>query len=283
MRIFILILLLFLFTPSAAIAWERSLTCNGEDGVVCKPDQISHPLFWKKGCVPIYLNEEGTPNVNFSVLQSTVSKSCKSWSNVVCTYLTLQYAGLTNEDRVGFNPYSDENANILVFRQTDWVHNKAIIALTTVTFDHNTGEIVDADIEFNAQQFQFSTNTQPDATSVDVENTVTHELGHVIGLAHSYDIDATMFPYSSGADTSKATLGDDDIEAVCAIYAGSPKPCPKAPPYFEKPPYAMNEKPDVACSVTAWNATQDSSLFLGLLLVGAIVGRRLRKTHKPWG
>src|SRR5262249_37990000 len=63
--------------------------------------------------------------------------------------------------------------------------------------------------------------TDPNQTGcvrIDVQNTVTHESGHSIGLDHTPDPNATMFATAPEGETSKRTLGADDIQAVCHIY-----------------------------------------------------------------
>ena len=66
----------------------------------------------------------------------------------------------------------------------------------------------------------------------DLRNTVTHESGHMLGLGHSADVNATMFASASTGETSKRTLADDDIAGICAIYPTGMKAqtCGDAPP-----------------------------------------------------
>ncbi len=137
-----------------------------------------------------------------------------------------------------------------------WDHSgSSIIALTTTTYRPSTGEIIDADIELNAWDgnpgtfgnavgFYFTcvdpspgTVTSCPATpsnccsapgvsgclAMDVQNTVTHEAGHFIGLGHTPVSGATMFASAARGETSKRSLAQDDIDGVCAIYpAGKP-------------------------------------------------------------
>lgn len=116
------------------------------------------------------------------------------------------------------------------------------LALTTVTFDQNSGEIFDADMELNgwngsltAPTGEYFTCAPPgsgtcvnpfgDASCIqfDVSNTATHEAGHMLGLDHSLDTTATMAATASPGATDKRTLAADDINGVCSIYpVGAP-------------------------------------------------------------
>lgn len=55
---------------------------------------------------------------------------------------------------------------------------------------------------------------------VDFLSVAIHELGHSMGLAHSYTADAVMFPYYRGG-TSGHTLQYDDILGMYELYCES--------------------------------------------------------------
>ncbi|PHU28495.1 hypothetical protein BC332_00588 [Capsicum chinense] len=57
--------------------------------------------------------------------------------------------------------------------------------------------------------------------AVDLESVVTHEIGHVLGLAHSSVKDAVMYP-SLSPRTKKRDLKLDDVEGVQALYGSNP-------------------------------------------------------------
>ena len=71
--------------------------------------------------------------------------------------------------------------------------------------------------------------------NVDLLTVAAHEIGHTLGLAHSNDPDALMYPSYSGP---RRFLGADDIAGVQALYgvASAPQPAPQAPPAGATPP-----------------------------------------------
>ena len=121
-----------------------------------------------------------------------------------------------------------------------WDKGDNVIAVTTTTFNRTTGQIYDADIELNgaahgngSSAFVFTANDGPPCSSpsqtgcihYDIQNTVTHEAGHSIGLDHSLKESATMYAFAPEGDVAKRSLDTDDSDAICAIY---PKGAPTA-------------------------------------------------------
>ena len=76
------------------------------------------------------------------------------------------------------------------------------------------GRIVRAEISLNEEHFEWSTN--PGVGESDVQGVVTHEVGHAIGLGHSFYRDATM--YWTGGDVVLRTLSADDERGTRYLY-----------------------------------------------------------------
>ncbi|MFC1609349.1 matrixin family metalloprotease [Myxococcota bacterium] len=115
--------------------------------------------------------------------------------------------------------------NIIYFITSDWTEktlaDSHTVALTTNLFVIDTGFIVTADLEFNAEHFQWRTPasgcTEGADNCYDVESVALHEAGHVVGLNHVMCADAVMFPHGSGTE-ERLALTPHEIDALCSIY-----------------------------------------------------------------
>lgn len=82
-----------------------------------------------------------------------------------------------------------------------------------------------------------------DTQNVDLLTVAAHEIGHNLGLDHSNDPNALMFPSYSGPHRS---LGNDDIAGVQSLYglAAQPAESPEVPPQDATPPTSANTDSD---------------------------------------
>lgn len=95
-------------------------------------------------------------------------------------------------------------------------------------------ETIAGDMHFNTAE------TWRVGSGIDLFSVALHEAGHALGLGHSDDPDAVMYPYYKLA----AGLTSDDIAAVQALYgtpSGQSAPPPAAPP--SSPPSAPPSSP----------------------------------------
>ena len=82
----------------------------------------------------------------------------------------------------------------------------------------HSGEIIEADIEFN-DYYLWSTATSTPSGRYDVQTVALHELGHWLSLEHSADQEAIMYAYYMG---TQRTLHADDIAGIRHIYGTAP-------------------------------------------------------------
>lgn len=228
------LVLAVLAMPRSAQAFCRSTT-NLEfvptDETPC--DTAGKPLFWASRCVEVRVDRTASSQANLATIRTTTATALAKWANVACDpcgatgqpSLVVTEAGPTDCE-FGVNK-DGPNTNVVVFRDSAWTHDPGMLALTTVSFKRDTGEIIDADIEVNSDITVQKISTgaaNPDA--FDLESILTHEAGHLVGIAHSPVADATMRPRYDKGDLSLRDLAPDDVCAVCAAAPpGRDAPC----------------------------------------------------------
>ncbi len=161
------------------------------------------------------------------------STSLATWEAVTCGGSPLGvHVNVMSERSTCTEPlYRDNgpNANVIMF-VTDWgarMYDPAAFAVTTVWHRKSTGEILDADMEINERRGPYgicpAAGCSDAMRTVDLQDVVTHELGHYLGMAHSTDPEATMYFQAAAGETTKRDLAPDDIAGICNIYpAGTP-------------------------------------------------------------
>lgn len=194
-----------LAVPSPAFSWTQSKSSQGVG------------LRWFTNCLKVYINEKGSSDVDDDSDLDAVKSALNEWSQVECSSMRLAFAGLTNIEKTGYTG-EDPVVNVVIWRERKWPYSQRPIAYTAVTYNPTTGEIVDADIEMNGEDFVFTTDPAKHHWMIDIQNTVTHELGHAVGLDHSDDELATMYAASAPGETHKRTLNEDDIAGLCTLY-----------------------------------------------------------------
>lgn len=208
-------------------------------------------LFWKERTLAWSASAPlGAPDEEAAL--QTVRASFAVWAAESCTDLAFD-EGARVARATGFSP-EGPNVNTIVFRERDcsdvvpaddpcraedscaaaydcWGEDDRLIAVTTSTFSQCSGRMVDSDIEFNGATFRFTTGDGPTCASAtetgcidtDIQNTLVHEIGHLIGLDHTPVQEATMFASAGTGEVKKRDLAEDDRAAICAVYpAGGP-------------------------------------------------------------
>jgi hypothetical protein len=120
------------------------------------------------------------------------------------------------------------NSNTVYFEPVKADMANGALAITVLTFDREAGEILDADIVVNGEH-RFGVVDTMDGVSArksyDIQNVLTHELGHFLGLGEDYDDhSATMYAYSLPGETNKRDLNDRDTLTIDHLYEPSDAP-----------------------------------------------------------
>jgi hypothetical protein len=211
---------------------------------------------WNRVSVPItvYPNDMSTMTPDAVELAASAAASAWSQDQLACTFLNLQVSASFDATQ----PAGRDDTHVLVFR-SQWCDPAApdlcqreALAVTSVFAGTTTGTIQDADIEVNTENFVWDDLAmRPANGKQDLQNALTHEMGHFIGLDHNCfspstdpvthqpiprQVDntgvpvpdcatapinvqrATMFNSAELGDLSKRTLEPDDQQGVCDIY-----------------------------------------------------------------
>ncbi len=156
--------------------------------------------------------------------RKAVTRSFQAWSAVDCgggKQATMTFSpGEDVSCRVSQYNSKAPNVNVIFFQDDNWKYRgvDGTLAKTSVTYNDDTGEIYDADIEVNSANNLVTVTDDAAATKYDLQAILTHEVGHFIGIAHTQDASATMFPSYSPGSVTQRVLAPDDKKAVCAAY-----------------------------------------------------------------
>ena len=221
-----LVLLLFLavfLMPQQASSFVCSRVTDA-DGNDAGPS-----LSWFERHITYTIFHKGTEQIRSDIAFLLLDQSFVPWRDAIecvspgrSTNLSFERHPTTSDvDRIGYDYlHPSDNENLFIFRDGDWPFpgQSSVIALTTVTFKPQTGEILDADIEFNSKNFRFSADATGIPTEMDLMNTAVHEIGHFLGLAHVNHSDATMHASAQLGETKKRHLSCDDKNGMVFKY-----------------------------------------------------------------
>jgi hypothetical protein len=237
--------------PGAALAYVR---LRAEDGT---------PVRWAQGCVLLAPDPRAPQGQQGDAagaedLALALRAAIEGWrgASAPCSALSIL------PQAAAARPARLDGVNVVTFATTTWgrdglPYDPSAVAITTVSYRSEPGQqehgaITDTDIELNAVGFRFARlgEERGEASSSagkpvqDLQNTLTHELGHALGLGHNcreqaaarppIDQDgvpvpecdaageavrrATMFPYAAERETQKRSVGPDEALGVCQSY-----------------------------------------------------------------
>ncbi len=164
----------------------------------------------------------GVPNAEQAVIAAVQAVAAQTPG------LELTVRQGVKQPRFGYG-YSDSEQSDIMFLDEEWPWEKTALAATVVSYNAWTNEVLDADIVINRQHAAFQIFDRPAVAGenrYDLQNTLTHELGHALGLMHNDDVQSVMYPSSAPGETSKRTLGADDIAGLEELYVKTPEPQP---------------------------------------------------------
>ncbi len=145
------------------------------------------------------------------------------------------------------------------------------LAVTVSTTEVPSGRLLDADIVLNGV-YRFGDATQTGKAVFDLQNTLTHEVGHALGLDENFDhAGATMFVSSGPREQKKRTLAEVDRGAIIERYGTLPG-APTAPDAATAVEYQCSVAP--GASGPTWLLA-----FFGLGALGLCARRRVQRSR----
>jgi len=292
-----------LAAAALALAWSapagayvRYLTDDGK------------PFFWAQATVPItgYPDDFQQSSMTPAQVQAAITAAAATWSTPQqsCTYLKLMPTFGTGDGP----PAANDGHSTVLFHSKIWCrvqadgtcpggveYDPSALAVTTDTANTMTGQIYDSDVEVNAVIYQWADVVADPQLGVnmDLQNALTHEFGHLIGLDHTcwdpltstsggHPVDdkgnlipscstadasvqqTTMFPSATAGDIEKRDLAQDDQDALCAIYNVDDPPPPPGTDAFG------------GCVRCATGGTFDPGALALSAALAALVGLRRR-------
>jgi len=253
---------LLCLAPLSATAWLQSTSSLGAG------------LHWTTNCVSVYINERGSTDIGDGTEFDTIKASLDEWSDLDCSSFRFQFAGFTNFEITG---YADEHPaiNLITFKEKKWPYTTRPVAYTAVTYSTQTGEIRDADVEMNSEDFEFTTQPEKEPWKIDLQSALTHELGHVLGLDHTDEPEATMYTKAIPGQTGMRSLHEDDKAGICALYpkTGGSQCLEVTPKYLH---YDFAEIPQEGGCSTSGRAGSPTLLMVALTVACLALLRRKR-------
>jgi hypothetical protein len=248
------------------------------------------PLYWPSRCLSFGVQRDGSASsgIDFETARAVIADAFAKWAAADCGGDTPSFRvvdqGEISCETAEYNQKAP-NANVFLFRDNDWPYSNAIdtLALTTITYNVETAEIYDADVEMNSHQTTFTVTDESFEIISDLSSVITHEVGHFLGLSHSSVDTAVMrgVGYTTGS-TDLRELTPDDIGGICQIFPPGESTSGSCEPRhgFSRECGGDVKESSGGCAMRSSKTTDARALAAFAALIGVFVARRAR--HRRW-
>ena len=175
-------------------------------------------VWWAEDlALSVSVNPTNGYGLEYTFVLGAVTASGEEWDSWTSTEL-FDDLGYSIDLTADFDYDSPDGSNEIVFGD----YAEADVIAVCFTWGYFSGppssrRIVEFDIMLDTD-FDWG-DGELDPALMDVQNIVTHEMGHGIGLADIYDCELeTMYGYSYEGDIEKRTLYDGDIAGLQKLY-----------------------------------------------------------------
>ncbi|MEZ4270789.1 MAG: matrixin family metalloprotease [Myxococcota bacterium] len=207
------------------LAWRTLLSAStallSSGFTVVRDPTVVAPIKWATPSITLVTQSSGSSDVSDGSDLQAITAALRIWSQVSSSNLVLVDGGVSPTQTL-----ADDGVNRIVFLSSNIPPAaEGIPAFTTRYRNTSTSPHTwsGADIVFNDLDYDWSTNGS--LQTFDIQSVATHELGHVLGLMHSADPQATMYFASKRGNTRYRTLFEDDLAAVRYLYPAAGFSC----------------------------------------------------------
>ncbi|MBO45319.1 MAG: hypothetical protein CMJ96_00310 [Planctomycetes bacterium] len=172
-------------------------------------------LYWNSNTIGWQLSTPGWDDLSEDGShRAAVRHGLESWENVYGSNLNFRFDGETSSTN-----FSSHSSHLVVADENNstgfFPSGTGMVAVTPISYRLSDGRILDADIILNARDWFFSTDLSQG--TFDIQDIVTHEAGHLIGLDHSPSLSSSMWPYVSASQWLHRSLSADDKAGAVAL------------------------------------------------------------------
>ncbi|XP_078077558.1 stromelysin-1-like [Mustelus asterias] len=158
-----------------------------------------------------YRVQKYTQDLPNNVVDDTLKKAFKVWADVTPLTFTQTTFPADIEIKFDFGDHGDSGA-------FDGPGG-------TLAHAFGPGPGIGGDAHFDDDE-----NWTTSQSGINLFLVAAHEFGHSLGLGHSQDRDALMFPFYSYVDTNGYKLPRDDVNGIQSLYGQNPRPNPTPAP-----------------------------------------------------
>ncbi len=217
---------------TSLVSLAALLLPGGSQAFITTKDTQGHTVRWDGNSLKFNLvgNSNNRNNLSSEALFSAVIRSLARWNSASLGAITFDYwQGTEAREFETSSEFDGRSSLYFASSATAPIQgmNENVLGITQVWYDTKTGEILETDIALNDLEYQFTTrvsdtssflgNTQTGSRpSVFIENVLTHELGHALGLSHSGSLQSTMLFVES---PEQARPSCDDQAGIRSLYS----------------------------------------------------------------
>ncbi|XP_076606562.1 collagenase 3a [Chaetodon auriga] len=193
------------------LAMMKKPRCGVPDGNIAQFSTFGNNLKWNKNSLT-YRIENYTPDMSVAEIDDSIEKALQVWAKVTPLRFTRIYSG-TADIMISFGRQS--HGDYYPFDGPDG----------TLAHAFAPAPGIGGDAHFDDDEtFTFRSNTGYVLFMV-----AAHEFGHSLGLSHSDDPGALMYPVYTYRDPDTFVLPRDDVNGIQSLYGPNPSTDPIQP------------------------------------------------------